>query len=53
MEVKRFNERRAEEERAKAKSAHCDAARESHNMLAEIFAARAAARDRCSSATDG
>ena len=44
MEVKRFNERRAEQERAKAKAAMSEEARASHYIIAEIFAARAAAR---------
>ena len=49
MDVKRFNEKRAEEERRKAKSAETHEARESHNLMAEIFAARAAARNSQSS----
>ena len=50
MEVKRFNLRRAEEERRKAASAEDEAARNGHNELAAIFEARAArrARDRSS-----
>ncbi len=53
MEVKRFNERRAEEERAKAEAAECAEARTHHNLLAEIFAARAAARATRASRNDG
>jgi hypothetical protein len=44
MKVKRFNEKRAEEERNKAKAAETHEARDSHNLMAEIFSARAAAR---------
>ena len=44
MDVKRFNEKRAEEEREKARAAETHEARESHHLMAEIFAARAAAR---------
>ena len=51
MDVKRFNEKRAEQERQKAKSAETHEARESHNLMAEIFAARAAARNSESSSS--
>jgi len=44
MDVKRFNEKRAEEEREKARLAETHEARDSHHLMAEIFAARAAAR---------
>jgi hypothetical protein len=53
MEVKRFNERRAEEERAKAEAAECAEARSHHNILADIFAARAAARESRAPPNDG
>ena len=43
MEVKRFNMRRAEEERQKAASAASEEARKGHDELARIFEARAAA----------
>jgi hypothetical protein len=42
--VKRFNMRRAEEERRKAASADSEEARKGHDELARIFEARAAAR---------
>ena len=46
MEIKRFNEKRAEEERRKAGSAETHEARDSHNLMAEIFSARATERMR-------
>jgi hypothetical protein len=44
MVVKRFNERRAEEERRKAALAESEEARRGRLELAEIFEARARAR---------
>lgn len=44
MDVRRFNMRRAEEERQKAASAESEEARRGHDELAAIFEARAAAR---------
>ena len=44
MDVRRFNMRRAEEERQKAASADSEEARRGHDELAAIFEARAAAR---------
>lgn len=53
MDIKRFNEKRAEEERSKAMAAETHEARESHNLMAEIFSARAAARSSKLRAADG
>jgi hypothetical protein len=53
MEIKRFNEKRADEERKKAKSAETHEARESHNLMAEIFSARASERLRKARPADG
>jgi hypothetical protein len=44
MEVRRFNLRRAEEERQKAVSADSEEARRGHMQAAEIFERRAAQR---------
>jgi hypothetical protein len=44
MVVKRFNERRAEEERRKAAFADTEEVRRGHIEIAEIFEARAKAR---------
>ena len=44
MVVRRFNERRAEEERRKAAFADNEEARRGHMEIAEIFEARAKAR---------
>lgn len=44
MQIKRFNRRRAEEERQKAAAALSDQVRSGHEELAAIFEARAAAR---------
>jgi hypothetical protein len=53
MKIKSFNERRAEEERKKANSAETHEARESHNLMAEIFSARAAERSSRTRTADG
>lgn len=53
MKIKRFNEKRADEERKKAKTAETHEARESHNLMAEIFSARAAGRARKGRPADG
>ena len=46
MDVRYFNLKRAEEERQKAARADNDEAREGHALIAEIFEARAAVRER-------
>ena len=53
MDIKRFNEKRADEERRKARSAESHEARENHNLMAEIFSARAAERLRKARPADG
>jgi len=44
MEVKRYNLKRAEEERLKAVTAESDEARRGHMQIAEIFERRASQR---------